>query len=148
MRFRYPLQKLVDLKTNEKEQAEWMLSEAVGQLQQEQQALTELEAELARVGEELAHASIHRTTISQMQLLQHYSQHLEQQIRLKTKDVDRAQANVTDKQQVLTGKMMEEKVWTKAKEKAQLQFTAIVMKKEQEELDEIALNRRVQTIVS
>ncbi|TNJ64295.1 flagellar export protein FliJ [Paenibacillus hemerocallicola] len=148
MRFRYPLQKLVDLKTNEKEQAEWMLSEAVGQLQQEQQALTELEEELARVGEELAYASIHRTTISQMQLLQHYSQHLEQQIRLKTKDVDRAQANVTDKQHVLTGKMMEEKVWTKAKEKAQLQFTAIVMKKEQEELDEIALNRRVQTIVS
>lgn len=148
MRFRYPLQKLVDLKKNEKEQAEWMLSEALGQLRQERQALTELEAELARVAEELAYASIHRTTISQMQLLQHYSQHLEQQIRLKAKDVDRAQANVTDKQQSLTGKMMEEKVWTKAKEKAQLQFTAIVMKKEQEELDEIALNRRVQTIVS
>ncbi|MDF2725047.1 MAG: hypothetical protein K0Q59_4722 [Paenibacillus sp.] len=148
MRFRYPLQKLVDLKKNEKEQAEWMLSEALGQLRQERQALTELEAELARVGKELAYASIHRTTISQMQLLQHYSQHLEQQIRLKAKDVDRAQANVTDKQQSLTGKMMEEKVWTKAKEKAQLQFTAIVMKKEQEELDEIALNRRVQTIVS
>lgn len=148
MRFRYPLQKLVDLKTNEKEQAEWMLSEAVGRLQEEQRSLTELEAELARVGEEIAYASIHRTTISQMQLLQHYSQHLEKQIRLKTKDVDRAQANVTDKQNVLTGKMMEEKVWTKAKEKAQLQFTAIVMKKEQEELDEIALNRRVQTIVS
>jgi flagellar FliJ protein len=67
-------------------------------------------------------------------------------IRLKSRDVEGARTDVTDKQFVLSGKMMEEKVWTKAKEKAQLQFTAILMKKEQEELDEIALNRRIQTI--
>ena len=36
MRFRYPLQKLVDLKTNQKEQAEWMLSEAIADLQREE----------------------------------------------------------------------------------------------------------------
>lgn len=146
MRFRYPLQKLVDLKTNEKEQAEWMLSESVGRLQREESALSELLAERAQVGEKLENASVRSTTISQMQLLQHYSLHLEQMIRLKSKDVDGAKSDVADKQLVLSGKMMEEKVWTKAKEKAQLQFTAFVLKKEQEELDEIALNRRIQTI--
>ena len=146
MRFRYPLQKLVDLKTNEKEQAEWMLSEALGRLQREESALSELMAEQAQVGEELENASARSTAISRMQLLQHYSQHLEQMIRLKLRDVDGAKTDVADKQLALSGKMMEEKVWTKAKEKAQLQFTAILMKKEQEELDEIALNRRIQTI--
>ncbi|GAA3406657.1 flagellar export protein FliJ [Paenibacillus hodogayensis] len=145
MRFRYPLQKLVDLKTNEKEQAEWVLSEAIGRLQQEEQSLSELEVERRSVGEELEQAA-RGTTISQIQLLQQYSQHLEQQIRLKAHDVERAKANVADKQQALTAKMMEEKVWSKAKEKAQAQFTALLLKKEQEELDEIALTRRIQTI--
>ncbi|MGV2795025.1 flagellar export protein FliJ, partial [Clostridium perfringens] len=36
MRFRYVYQKVVDLKSNEKTQAEWMLSAAVGILQAEQ----------------------------------------------------------------------------------------------------------------
>lgn len=146
MRFRYPLQKLVDLKTNEKEQAEWVLAEAVGRLQQEERSLAELKDERFRVGQQLEHASLHKTTISRMQQLQQYAQHLEQQIRLKTQDVERAQADVEDKQLALTGKMMEEKIWTKAKEKAQAQFVAIVLKKEQEELDEMALGRRFQTI--
>ncbi|PYI50369.1 flagellar export protein FliJ [Paenibacillus flagellatus] len=146
MRFRYPLQKLVDLKTNEKEQAEWMLSEAVGALQREELTLAELLAEHRRVAEELESASARKTTISQIQMLQHYLQHMEQQIRAKSNDVHRAQSNVADKQQALTEKMMEEKVWTKAKEKAHRQFTAFVLKKEQEEMDEIALTRRAQTI--
>lgn len=147
MRFRYPLQKLVDLKTNEKEQAEWMLSEAVGELQREQHSLSELAAERTRVREELSDASSHKTTISHIQQLQLYVQRVEQQMRMKSKDVERAQANVADKQHVLTGKIMEEKVWTKAKEKAHMQFTAALLKKEQEELDEIALTRRAQSFI-
>ncbi|MBD2862754.1 flagellar export protein FliJ [Paenibacillus oceani] len=146
MRFRYPLQKLVDLKTNQKEQAEWMLSEAIADLQREELALSELRAEQGRLAAELEQASIRRTTISQMQMLQLYLQHLDRQIHSKCEDVGRAQANVSEKQQYLTEKLKEEKVWTKAKEKAQSQFTAFVLKKEQDELDELALNRRFQTI--
>ncbi|MEF3304816.1 flagellar export protein FliJ [Paenibacillus sp. GYB003] len=146
MRFRYPLQKLLDLKTNEKEQAEWLLSEAIGELRQERQALSALSDEYGRASEELELASSRRTTISQIQLLELYMQSLDRQMRTKSKDVERAEANVAEKQQALTGKIMEEKVWTKAKEKAKLQFTAALLKKEQEELDEIALTRRVQTI--
>lgn len=146
MRFRYPLQKLVDLKTNQKEQAEWMLSEAIADLQREELTLSELRAEHGRLAAELEQSSIRKTTISQMQMLQLYLQHLERQIRTKCEDVDRAQDNVYEKQRNLTEKLKEEKVWNKAKEKAQTQFTAFVLKKEQEELDEIALNRRFQTI--
>jgi len=146
MRFRYPLQKLVDLKTNQKEQAEWMLSEAIADLQREELALSELRAEQGRLADELEQASIRKTTISQMQMLQLYLQHLDRQIHSKCGDVGRAQDNVAEKQQYLTEKLKEEKVWTKAKEKAQSQFTAFVLKKEQDELDELALNRRFQTI--
>lgn len=146
MRFRYPLQKLVDLKTNEKEQAEWKLSEAIGALQREELSLSELLAEHARVGEELESASVRKTTISQIQSLQQYMEYLNMQIRCKSVDVEKAQENVSDKRLHLNEKMIEEKVWAKAKERAQLQFTSFVLKKEQEELDEIALTRRIQTI--
>lgn len=146
MRFRYPLQKLVDLKTNEKEQAEWRLSEAIGLLREEERALSELDAERERTCGDLERASANKTTISRILLLQSYLQHIEQQLRLKMQDIARAERNVADKQQQLNAKIMEEKVWSKAKEKALIQFTALQLKKEQEELDEIALTRRIQTI--
>ena len=38
--FRYSLQKIVDLKKNEKTQAEWILSHAMGVLQEEEHSLT------------------------------------------------------------------------------------------------------------
>lgn len=148
MRYRYPFQKLLDLKTNEKEQAEWNLSDAIGQLQQEQLSLSALTEERSRVAEQLGLASARMTTISEIQLLELYLQRLDRQMHSKAKDVEKAKANVADKRQALSGKMMEEKVWTKAKEKAQIQFTATLLKKEQEELDEIALTRRIQTIMN
>lgn len=38
MRFHYTFQKVVDLKGNEKTQAEWMLSTALGELQAQEKA--------------------------------------------------------------------------------------------------------------
>ncbi|GJM75556.1 hypothetical protein HMSSN036_77720 [Paenibacillus macerans] len=48
MKFRYVYQKVLDLKSNEKTQAEWMLSAAVGELQSEQRSLEQLFEEQAR----------------------------------------------------------------------------------------------------
>jgi flagellar FliJ protein len=146
MRFRYHLQKLVDLKSNEKEQAEWMLSEAVTQLLREETALSGLLEEKERVDAELEAAAAETTSVSRVQMLQHYSEHLERQIRIKQGEVKKAQENVTVKRTFLAEKMKEEKVWLKAREKAELQFVSLMMKKEQEHLDEIALTRRMQTI--
>lgn len=42
MRFHYTFQKVVDLKGNEKTQAEWMLSSALGELQAQEKSLDEL----------------------------------------------------------------------------------------------------------
>lgn len=88
--------------------------------------------------EELATSSENSTTISQMLVMQHYVNHLNRQISLKTTDVKQAQRQVEQKQQVLTDKMLDEKVWSKAREKAFEAHTAQSLKKEQEELDELA----------
>lgn len=138
MKFHYAFQQIVDLKNTERTQAEWVLSDALGKLRSEQSTLSELESEKRRMQEELATSSENSTTISQMLVMQHYVNHLNRQISLKTTDVKQAQRQVEQKQQVLTDKMLDEKVWSKAREKAFEAHTAQSLKKEQEELDELA----------
>lgn len=52
--FQYALQKVLDLKTNEKKQAEWILSEAVGDLMTKESQLQQCTADLLHAREEPA----------------------------------------------------------------------------------------------
>jgi flagellar FliJ protein len=141
MRFRYAFQKIVDLKTNEKTQAEWMLSEAIGKVREEEISLSELHSAKDGLQEQLYTVSMNKTTISQIMMLQQFVDHIDQQIVLKNHDLQHAQQVVISKKDVLAGKMLEEKIWCKAKDRAQQRFSAIALKKEQEQLDEMATNR-------
>ncbi|WP_282941811.1 flagellar export protein FliJ [Paenibacillus sp. RC67] len=141
MRFRYAFQKIVDLKTNEKTQAEWLLSQAIGKMREEESSLSELHTAKDGVYEQIHEVSANKATISQMLLLQQYVEHIDQQIVLKNEDLIQAKQVVNVKQDVLAGRVLEEKVWSKAKEKAYQRFTMNVLKKEQDQLDEMATNR-------
>jgi len=141
MRFRYAFQKIVDLKENEKTQAEWLLSQAIGKMREEESSLHELHAEKDGIHEQLHKASSNKATISQMMMFQQYAQHIDQQIVLKNKDLEIAKQVVVVKQDDLAGRMMEEKVWSKAKERAQHRFDAHLLKIEQNQLDEMATSR-------
>ncbi|MCP3772799.1 flagellar export protein FliJ [Paenibacillus sp. MZ04-78.2] len=141
MRFRYTFQKIVDLKTNEKTQAEWMLSEAIGKMHAEESSLAELEKAKCEMQEELHKSSSQVTTVSNLLMLQSYVNHIDGRIQLKHRDVQEAKTIVQLKQDDLTGKMLEEKVWTKAKERAFQHFSSEALKKEQNQLDEMATNR-------
>ncbi|MDO3681266.1 flagellar export protein FliJ [Paenibacillus ehimensis] len=141
MRFRYAFQKIVDLKINEKTQAEWMLSEAIGKMRAEESSLAELEKAKYEMQEELHKSSSQVTTVSNLLMLQSYVNHIDGRIQLKHRDVQAAKTIVQLKQDDLTGKMLEEKVWTKAKERAFQHFSSEVLKKEQNQLDEMATNR-------
>ena len=141
MRFRYSFQQIVDLKNNERTQAEWILSEAMGRLRHEETSLTVLFESKNELHSQIATASEGSTTISQMQLLQSYMEHLNQQIIKKNEDIQAAQTVVVTKQERLSEKMIDEKVWNKAREKAFHKYRTIVGKKEQETLDEMATNR-------
>lgn len=141
MRFRYAFQKIVDLKTNEKTQAEWVLSSAVGHLKSEEETLQSLHSEKEDVHNLLNNSASVTTTVSQLMVYQQYLEHLDQQIENKVHAVYSAQRNVEEKQERLTVKMVEEKVWNKAREKAFRNHSALVLKKEQEALDEMAVTR-------
>jgi flagellar FliJ protein len=138
MRFRYAFQQIVDLKNNERTQAEWVLSEAIGHLRSEESSLQQLEAQMERSRQELSGEMEKVTTISQMQVMQQYVNHLNRQISKKNDDVRHAERHVEQKQQVLQDKMVDEKVWTQARDKAYHAHAVLTLKKEQAELDEIA----------
>jgi flagellar FliJ protein len=141
MNFRYSFQQIVNLKNNEKTQAEWVLSEAIGQLHSEETSLYHLSEKKMELSDHIAVVSESTTTISQMLLLQNYMNHLDQQISKKNEEIQLAQHIVVKKKEHLSKKMIDEKVWTTAREKAYSQFKLTVGRKEQEALDEITTNR-------
>ncbi|MFM9327113.1 flagellar export protein FliJ [Paenibacillus mesotrionivorans] len=140
MRFKYTFQKIVDLKSNEKTQAEWVLSGAIGHLREEEESLSTLFSEKNSVETELVSAAQH-TTASELMNYQYYLDHLNNRIRCKTADVRLAEKDVVEKRGILSSKMVEEKVWDQARNKAYLLHQATVLKKEQEVLDEMATMR-------
>jgi flagellar FliJ protein len=141
MNFRYSFQQIVDLKNNERTQAEWILSEAMGQLRNEETSLHGLFEQKDSLHDEMASVSSSSVSISKMLLMQNYMNHVDQQIARKHLDVEQAQHVVLKKQEHLSERMIDEKVWSKAREKAYNQFQSFVAKKEQEALDEMATNR-------
>ncbi|EXX91329.1 flagellar export protein FliJ [Paenibacillus darwinianus] len=140
-KYRYPLQRIVDLKTSEKTQAEWMLSAAIGKLHEEERKLEQLASELAGCQERLHAAASEGIPLAELQLIQHYISYLESRIDCKKQDVRCAQTEVEHEQGRLSLKMMDEKIWLKTKEKALDAFLQDMRLKEQNELDEMATVR-------
>lgn len=141
MKFRFPLQKIVDLKGNEKTQAEWLLSQALSKLRDEEQFLQELNDEISRQQERLSRSSENPISIVDIQFIQAYIIHLKKQIEHKRVDVQNAQVNVQGKQSILMDRSVDEKVWIKAREKALNLFIATSLKKDQQDMDEMASTR-------
>lgn len=141
MKFKYSFQQIVNLKNNEKTQAEWILSEALVRLRTEETNLNQLTVKKTELSEQIAVVSETSTTISQMLLLQNYMNHLDHQIVKKNEELQMAQHVVVTKQEHLSEKMIDEKVWIKAREKAFSQFKAVAGRIEQAVMDEISTNR-------
>ncbi|MHA6529257.1 flagellar export protein FliJ [Paenibacillus sp. BAC0078] len=141
MRFHYTFQKVVDLKGNEKTQAEWMLSSALGELQAQEKSLDELIAGRTALMLSLQQAAEQKTPMSKLREMQDYVDYLDQCIARKHLDISRAHLEVQHKQDHLSTKVLDEKVWLKARDKAQTAFLQNMSLREQNELDEMATVR-------
>ncbi|CAM3356061.1 flagellar export protein FliJ [Marinicrinis lubricantis] len=141
MKFRYAYQNIVNLKATEKTQAQWMLSRELERLRTEETSLSQLQQQRKETMDTLHQAALNGASVLELQHLQLFLDRLEKMIQSKVKDVGEAQKRVQEKQQSLNHKAMDEKIWTKAKENALTEFTAQFLKKEQEELDELAAVR-------
>ena len=141
MKFHYAFQKIVDLKTNEKTQAEWMLSSAIGHLQAEEKSLCELAELRDQMFAAQQEAAQRRVPVAEIRNMQAYAEYLDACIEKKQKDVHKAHVNVNVKQEALTQTILNEKVWLKAKDKSKEKFVHESLLREQNELDEMATVR-------
>jgi len=144
-RYRYPYQKIVDLKSSEKTQAEWLLAAAVGKLEQEERTLGRLQEELAEWLGRLQTETESGASLAELQMMQSYIEYLNAAIRKQQENVQRAHAEKERCREALADRMIDEKVWLKAKEKAFQHFMHMQQRSEQNELDEIASVRFVFT---
>ena len=141
MKFHYSFQKVVDLKGNEKTQAEWILSTALGELQAHENILNELLIQRSEVTLALHSSVEQKTSMIKIRELQDYVDYLDKSITRKHSDILLANQEVQQKQEHLSTKVLDEKVWLKAKDKAQTLFQQSMNLREQNELDEIATVR-------
>lgn len=141
MKFRYHFQKVVDLKSNEKTQAEWMLSTAIGKLQTEEEHLLQLINDRNNLMNIIQAATENSASVSSLQEMQRYVHHLDECISRKNSDVEHAQVNVQRNQSFLNGKVIDEKVWLGARDKAKGRFQQEMLLREQNDLDEMATVR-------
>jgi len=141
MRFHYTFQNIVNLKGNEKAQAEWLLSTAIVKLQEEEKSLHEYENIRMNMTDQLQLEVENAASVAKIREIQTYVEHLDQCIINKLLDVRKANVVVRKSQSHLTDKMVDEKVWVKSREKAKDKFQHETNLREQNELDEIATVR-------
>jgi flagellar FliJ protein len=141
MSFRYPLQKIVDLKGSEKSMAEWEYAASLGKLKKEEERLSDLRREREDVELELQAMATKPTPLTRLIMMQHYLEALDERIKLQTEGVRMAVNQMTASQTRLKGKMVDEKVWLNARDRALERFRSDRLAKEQNELDEIAIVR-------
>ncbi|MBB6732851.1 flagellar export protein FliJ [Cohnella zeiphila] len=141
MKFKYPLQKVVDLKGSEKSMAEWEYAAALGKLRTEEERFEELRRHREETMRRLAEQTLRPTPLAEIQRLQSEIEWLDQRMKHQRAEVRKAEELSALRQRKLADKMVDEKVWLKAREKAYEQFRSEALAREQNELDEMAIMR-------
>ncbi len=141
LKFNYSFQKVVDLKTSEKNHAEMHLSSAIGKLQAETHTLGQLFSDKDHMADSLQDKATNAVSAFQLQQMQDYINYIDQCILQKRQDIQMAQVKVEEKKEHLTTKMLDEKVWLQARGKALESFQKDEGLREQNELDEMATVR-------
>jgi flagellar protein FliJ len=141
MRFRYPLQKIVDLKGSEKSMAEWEYAASLNNLKQQEDQLHHLIRERSETEDRLGTTTAAPVALGELTAIQQYLDLLDGKIRRQLQEVETAEGQVRVRQSRLAEKSMDEKVWLNTREKAFQRYRYELLLKEQNELDEIATVR-------
>ncbi|THF81265.1 flagellar export protein FliJ [Cohnella fermenti] len=141
MRFHYPLQKIVDLKGSEKAMAEWEYAAALGKVKTEEETLASLTGDLEQMARALAEQTKRPTSLFEIQRMQEYIGWLEGRIRQQREGVRKAKEAARLRQAKLADRMVDEKVWLNARDRAKTAFDLQTLAEEQNSLDEMAVMR-------
>ncbi|HZG84399.1 flagellar export protein FliJ [Paenibacillus sp.] len=141
MKFVYPFQKVLDVKTNEKKEAESRLAEAFGALREAESELREAAGEKERAQTRLAEEALGALAMAEVIASQRYIDYLDERIKAAERKMREAERRVAELRERLTDKSMDEKIWLNAKDKALAEHRKEAERRLQHELDEMATAR-------
>lgn len=121
--------------------AEWEYAASLGKLRQEEEQLNKLHEERRELEASLQATSARPTPMTELLSVQRYIDIVDVRIRRQDEGVRSAEQAVRKRQSHLTDKMVDEKVWLNARDRALDRFRSERLAKEQNELDEIAIVR-------
>lgn len=140
-KFSFHLQKILDLKEKEREQAEWAFGRSLQRKAEAEAKLIELTRHREEVSGTLCQMQRQTCSISQLIEVNRYRQAVEQAIQTQRETLYGCEREVEERKQILASRMQESKLWEKLRERAKERFELAQKQVEQKELDEIGTIR-------
>lgn len=139
MKFDFSLQKVLEFKEKEKEQAQ----QEFGEIKQQEMMLQDQLDGLERTKETVfnQYNDVDRKTVWQILEMQEEIKHVNNQMKQLTHQKLKVHQEVEQKQQSLIEKTKEAKMWNQWKEKSKAAFQKQIDQREQAMLDELAILR-------
>ncbi|QQE76131.1 flagellar export protein FliJ [Brevibacillus composti] len=137
--FQFHLQKVLDVKEKEKEQAEWAFGKSVQRKNEEEWKLGKLEGLREQATGMLHSAQSQSQTVSISRLMEiaRYRESVDRSISRQKATLYGCEQEVERCQRRLTEQMKETQLWQKLRDKAQGQYLEALKQREQKEMDEI-----------
>jgi flagellar FliJ protein len=135
--FQFHLQKVLDLKEKEKEQAEWAFGKSVQRKNEEEGKLYRLHEHHDEMSLLLQEAQTQTCSAAQLIEITHYKQAVERSITNQQRTLHGCEQDVERCQSRLTERMKETQLWQRLREKSLIQYMDAEKMREQKELDEI-----------
>lgn len=133
-RHQFSMEKILDWRIKEEENARKSLLHSQSQMQQQQQQLKHLVNENTK----LKHEQMRLTEISTLRYNHHLKGLIDEKIVFQKNAIDKAQSEMNELQEALLQAHKDRKIMEKLKERESVQVLAQVKSEEQKELDEIA----------
>ncbi len=140
-KFQYPLQKILDLKEREKEQAEWAFGKSVQKKNEEEEKLIRMHERQEELTQHLFTVQQQPCSAAQLLDITRYRQTMDKAIQNQQDRLFGCEQEVELFKQRLTMKMQESQLWQRLREKAQESFDEADKIHDQKEMDEIGINR-------
>ncbi|MFD2371297.1 flagellar export protein FliJ [Brevibacillus sp. GCM10020057] len=135
--FQFHLQKVLDLKEKEKEQAEWAFGKSVQRKNEEEWKLYRLHERHDEMSLLIQEAQTQTCSAAQLIQITQYKQSVERSIQNQKRTLQGCERDVERCQSHLTERMKESQLWQRLRDKFHTQYMDAERMREQKELDEI-----------
>lgn len=135
--FQFHLQKVLDLKEKEKEQAEWAFGKSIQRKNEEEWRLCRLNEHHDEMTNKLQEAQMQTCSAAQLIQITQYRQSVERSITNQQRTLYGCEQEVERCQYRLTERMKESQLWQRLRERSLNQYLEVEKVREQKELDEI-----------